>query len=109
MPEQALTCLCCEKELTPVGETNPHQPYGGIFAVTSGNYGSRVWDELDGRVAVLIVCDDCLREHAARIPTFLPSVERTVRTGERPLREVLLDQGEIDQPDNIQPGSEDVA
>lgn len=56
-------CLVCEKELELIwGESEPGHYYGTHF-IAFGNYGSGVFDPIDGDVAtalVAVVCDSCM-------------------------------------------------
>jgi hypothetical protein len=54
-----LPCICCGKELEAVmsGEDNP---YRGTVFFSHGNYGSTVFDEIDGTGLEITVCDECL-------------------------------------------------
>jgi hypothetical protein len=55
-------CIVCDKELRPIHATSPHQPYGGVMAVVSGNYGSTIYDPPSHTRSYLLmyVCDECL-------------------------------------------------
>lgn len=62
-----LPCFKCGKTLPNVDHDQQNQPYGGTEFRTYGHYGSTFWDSFDGEELILNVCDDCLREHAARL------------------------------------------
>ncbi len=50
-------CLICEKEI----QVDAIAAYNATFWTTSGNYGSGVYDPLNGRVFLeAIICDECL-------------------------------------------------
>lgn len=56
-----MLCLVCGIELEPTHpELCPTQPNEGVMISTAGNYGSRVWDSMDGYVLAVVICDDCL-------------------------------------------------
>lgn len=59
---EALRCIVCKKELKNVFEGTTNQPDEGLFFVSHGNYGSRVFDPMDGTFLEINVCDDCLVE-----------------------------------------------
>jgi hypothetical protein len=56
----ALPCIVCGAELRNVMPDHNNQPRGGVAAFTSGNYGSAVFDSLDGETLEFTVCDTCL-------------------------------------------------
>lgn len=60
MAEWALPCLSCGAELRNVEIGVDNQPMDGIYATTPGNYGSRVWDSINGEFLEFNICDDCL-------------------------------------------------
>ena len=67
MPEtpQPLPCIVCKKTLTPVfaDYSTPSgyvQPNDANTLGSSGNYGSTVFDPLDGSYVIANVCDTCL-------------------------------------------------
>ena len=58
-----LSCVCCDKELRPVhdDEDDCYQPYSGVVCTSHGNYGSRVFDPMDGgEMLFFVLCDECL-------------------------------------------------
>lgn len=60
---QALPCICCGKALQPAygtEEIHTNQPTDGLCFVTSGHYGSTVFDLCPGYLEIS-VCDDCVR------------------------------------------------
>ena len=52
-----LKCVICDKKLENVTDT---QPYCGVAFSSGGNYGSRVYDPMDGSIIEICVCDECL-------------------------------------------------
>lgn len=63
-----LHCICCDKELACVHPEAPHQPHDGIYAISSGHYGSTVFDglcDIEGEL-LFHICDDCLMKRAHR-------------------------------------------
>lgn len=59
-------CIVCGGELDGLGgyvEGSPpyfNQPEGGTGFTTQGNYGSTVFDPMNGNTLSISVCDDCL-------------------------------------------------
>lgn len=64
-------CIVCKKPLKDCGPqpflhpsvTNPpaeNLPLDGVAFQSYGNYGSRVFDPMDGTFLEIYVCDDCL-------------------------------------------------
>ncbi len=54
-----LTCLVCGKRLESVNDEL--QPYDGVICLTGGNYGSTVFDPMNGSTALyFVLCDQCL-------------------------------------------------
>ena len=57
-----LPCIVCDKKLDPVWEDSIYvQPSDGMICKTSGNYGSRVLDNVGPgeRDVVFCLCDEC--------------------------------------------------
>ena len=58
-------CICCEEEMVnasymyPEGKAEVHPEYGTVFQ-SYGNYGSTVFDPMDGSIAEICICNDCL-------------------------------------------------
>lgn len=54
-------CFRCgrhiEWSLAGVGYELPH---GGVIFTSHGNYGSRVFDQVYGEQALLLICDECI-------------------------------------------------
>lgn len=61
-------CLVCGRELKPIfSDISGHrQPDGATMFTTHGNYGSTVFDELDGTQLQINICDGCLKERSGR-------------------------------------------
>lgn len=55
-----LPCIKCGVMLKRECDDYEVQPRDGIVLSTSGNYGSRVLDEMTGNVICFVLCDDCL-------------------------------------------------
>lgn len=62
MPEKALPCIVCGKELDNVDREAVNQPHSGLAFtfVTHGHYGGTVFDPMDGQFIEINVCDECL-------------------------------------------------
>ena len=61
MDDPTLPCLACGKPMVNAIDKVENQPSFGVVCHTYGNYGSTVWDSLDGRNHLEFnVCDDCL-------------------------------------------------
>jgi hypothetical protein len=52
-------CIICGAELQRVWE-DEGQPNDGVVCTTHGNYGSRVYDSLNGEYLAFNICDPCL-------------------------------------------------
>jgi hypothetical protein len=61
MPESALPCLVCGRALRNIfpGQV-ANQPRDGVACLTSGNYGSTLYDPMDGSRLEFNICDECL-------------------------------------------------
>lgn len=67
MPQLALPCLKCGRELVNVFPNEvENQPNDGVVATTSGNYGSTVYDSFSGNFLEFNLCDPCLVEAGER-------------------------------------------
>ena len=64
---EIIHCICCEKGIVnatymyPEGEKVVH-PEDGTHFVTYGNYGSTVFDPMDGSYAEIAICNACLEQ-----------------------------------------------
>lgn len=80
-PQSTLPCIRCDKKLESIfkGEDDSNQPYAGTTFTSYGHYGSTVFDPMDGESFLeLNICDECLREAAAKQQILLGRKE--VRT-----------------------------
>jgi hypothetical protein len=59
-------CLVCGSALEPVSPECENQPHYATVFSARGQYGSTVFDPMDGSYLELNVCDRCLLEAAAR-------------------------------------------
>lgn len=61
-----LPCIKCSKQLEPAfgGSDTRNAPWGATVFISYGQYGSTLFDEMDGTYLELNICDDCLREIA---------------------------------------------
>lgn len=58
---KTLPCFKCSEDLRPVFEgSGVNQPYKGVCFFTHGQYGSTVFDEMDGSKLEINICDRCL-------------------------------------------------
>lgn len=84
--EAMLPCFKCGKTLPNVCCDEENQPYGGTEFRTYGHYGSTFWDSMDGEELVINVCDECLREHGARLgqhKRYLPITANRLLVGKQ--------------------------
>jgi len=58
--EIILPCLACGKELKDVGFGSPNHASGANEFCTHGQYGSTVFDPLNGSRLAINICDQCL-------------------------------------------------
>lgn len=78
-------CIVCGKELDSAANdpSFDHVPYSGTIFHTGGNYGSTVFDSFDGFLLQIVVCDQCLKAHAAaRVRLVDPKGEMSMWDGE---------------------------
>lgn len=43
-----------------MGDTNTNMPQGGVVFQSPGQYGSNIFDPMDGSLLEINVCDECL-------------------------------------------------
>lgn len=60
MAKESFPCIVCNQPLYREIDDYEAQPRDGVMCVTEGNYGSRVFDPLDGRTLHFNICDSCL-------------------------------------------------
>lgn len=65
MRSESFPCLVCGKILYRGIEEYEAQPDDGVMCATSGNYGSMVYDPMDGTQLAFNLCDDCVTHAAA--------------------------------------------
>jgi len=53
-------CIICGRKLQRVVEFAEAQPADGIMCETPGNYGSTVYDSMDGEYLAFSICDPCM-------------------------------------------------
>ena len=58
MSDTPFPCIVCGKSLKNFFA--PNQPLDGCLFTSRGNYGSSVFDEIDGAKLEINICDDCL-------------------------------------------------
>lgn len=60
-----IRCIVCKRGLKNL-DGEHYQPLGGVAFATSGNYGSRFFDPMDGLSTTIeiSVCDECLEAEA---------------------------------------------
>ena len=80
MSEYALPCIVCGKKLKNVF-AGSNQPSDGIVVMTTGNYGSTVWDSMNGEFLEFNVCDPCLREAAEHRRILVARTQKPVNYG----------------------------
>ena len=56
-------CIKCEKELSLFDVMHPND---GVVFRARGNYGSTVFDPMDGSYLEVLICDDCLIKHKSK-------------------------------------------
>ena len=56
----ALPCIVCGKLLKNVFEKCNNQPDGATSFGSHGQYGSTIFDPMDGHFLEINICDDCL-------------------------------------------------
>ncbi len=61
-------CLKCDKELEAAfGEGDDYPPSEAVIFYAQGNYGSTVFDPMDGSSLKIYICDDCLSKAADKV------------------------------------------
>jgi hypothetical protein len=70
---KSFPCIICGKELSGYGDPEEvvAQPDNGVMCTTYGNYGSTVFDPMDGSFLAFNICDDCLVEAGEKGTLFL--------------------------------------
>ena len=59
-PANSFPCIICGCTLTRASSDYEAQPNNGVMCTTEGNYGSTVFDPMDGSELAFNICDDCL-------------------------------------------------
>jgi hypothetical protein len=85
------------------------QPSGGIMCETAGNYGSTVFDSMDGEYLAFNICDECMTRAGAqgRVMTYR-KYRPVVVTGVTVGREMLRDRPYIPWNAELEPDGEPV-
>lgn len=66
-----IRCVVCGESMENL-DYGGFQPDNGLAFVTSGHYGSTVFDPMDGSRLELAICDFCLKDNKDRIVKRLP-------------------------------------
>lgn len=64
MSQSTVPCIVCGKALENVFEDSENQPSEGCVFSSHGQFGSRVWDPMDGQYLEVNICDECLVKKA---------------------------------------------
>ena len=67
MTTYAKPCIVCGKKLPNVTDDSENQPSGGTCFQSHGQYGSTIFDPMDGSYIEIIVCDECLMRYRNRV------------------------------------------
>jgi hypothetical protein len=67
MSKIAKPCLACGRELYNVSDDSENQPYNGTTFYSHGQYGSTIYDPMDGHFLEINICDFCLASHPERV------------------------------------------
>ena len=88
-PDPTLPCIVCMEPLKNIfpakspatGEDwdQINQPDSGITFATYGQYGTTVFDPMDGSFLEINICDDCVKEREAQGGFILHGVPRRTR------------------------------
>jgi hypothetical protein len=68
--QQDFPCLVCGRVLYR-NYTDEGQPNDGVVCTTHGNYGSCVFDDMDGEYLAFNICDECLKDKGAEGRIFI--------------------------------------
>lgn len=63
-PIESFPCIKCGATLTRVTSDYEGQPNDGIMCTSYGNYGSTVFDPMDGSYLAFNICDPCVKRAA---------------------------------------------
>ncbi len=81
-----LKCIICTKQLEPVWpadqfpqDKNVNQPWAGTTFHSEGQYGSTIFDPMDGSFLEINICDDCLKLRESEEGFILRGTPRRTR------------------------------
>lgn len=82
-------CLVCDKELKNCMGSESFQPNGGVMLTCTGNYGSTVFDPIEGGRSYfeMYLCDQCLVDKIKAGKVTTVNIERITNVIERVSRE----------------------
>lgn len=69
-----LNCIACNKKLEtaiPPEAADHNQPYGATIFTARGQFGSTIFDPMNGTYLEINVCDDCLHKAAVQNQVLL--------------------------------------
>lgn len=79
--KESMPCIICGRRLMRVSDEYEAQADDAVMCSTSGNYGSTVYDPMNGEVLLFNICDKCLvaagNHKNARIVTHRRSIPVT--------------------------------
>lgn len=66
-----LPCIVCQKALTAIGSPSPNHANDANEFRAHGQYGSTVFDPVDGTYLAVNICDECIVQagHAGQVLT----------------------------------------
>ena len=56
----AVACICCRRDLKDLGTGSPNHASDANAFISYGQYGSRLFDPMDGSYLEVNICDQCL-------------------------------------------------
>lgn len=56
-------CFRCDRRIEwELNAAHHGLPHGAVIFTSHGNYGSRVFDQIHGEQALLLICDECIED-----------------------------------------------
>lgn len=79
-------CIVCHTELSDIGSGSSNHASGGNAFRTMGQYGSTVFDPMDGSYLEVNICDKCIVSAAKNGEVLLGQQYRHIKSHVKPWR-----------------------
>lgn len=95
---ESFPCIICGKPLERALESFEPQPSEGIMCETGGNYGSTIFDSIDGEQLAFNICDECMVRAGEQGRVMTRRKFRLILVDAGPLHRLVVGYERLDRP-----------